>query len=59
MCSQSRDKQREVLLDPVIVERVKVKPESEETNWKKSDLSGSNIQVFPFDSQTSRQIAAC
>jgi hypothetical protein len=32
MCSQSRDKQGEELLDAVIVETAEVKPESEETN---------------------------
>jgi hypothetical protein len=57
MWSQSRNEQREDLLDAVSIETAEVKPESEETNRKKSDPSGSDI--FPADSQTSRQMAAC
>jgi hypothetical protein len=54
---QSRGEQREELLDAVSVETAEVKPESEETNWKKSDSSGS--EIFPPDSQTARQLPAC
>jgi hypothetical protein len=53
---QSRDEQREELLDAVSAETAEVKPESEESNRKKSDPSGSDI--FLDDSQTLSQMPA-